>query len=292
MRGLPLAHHAGGGRFPGLDVMSHSDDWDEATAAVVQSRLGLLPDIRFFSPAEEGTAAALFDLLLDQRTEPRIPVVQIIDARLADLQTDGWHYDDMPKDAEAWRRSLAGLDEDARAAGCDDFAAADWDTGGQILQTIEELGNQQWHGMTAARVWGLWTRYACSAFYSHPWAWDEIGFSGPAYPRGYKNMGVGKLEGFEVPDARPEADPTKVPESAPKAKQQSGGAAGTGGGNEAGNGGGSDPVVKEPESGPSGKDRNTGQTEQEKQSAPDDGQQGEGTSDHKPENGHSGEQNR
>ena len=52
-------------------------------------------------------------------------------------------------------------------------------------------------------MWSLWTRYACTAFYSHPAAWAEIGFPGPAYPRGYKNAGVGKLEPFEVRDARP-----------------------------------------------------------------------------------------
>ena len=64
-----------------------------------------------------------------------------------------------------------------------------------------------WHGLNAARVWSLWTRYACTAFYSHPHVWNEIGFPGPAYPRGYKNAGVGKLEPFEVRDARPAEDP-------------------------------------------------------------------------------------
>ena len=47
-------------------------------------------------------------------------------------------------------------------------------------------------------MWSLWTRYACTAFYSHPWAWNEIGFPGPAYPRGYKNPGVDAREPFEV----------------------------------------------------------------------------------------------
>ena len=61
-----------------------------------------------------------------------------------------------------------------------------------------------WHGMPARRVWSLWTRYACTAFYSHPFAWDEMGFPGPAYPRGYKNAGVDKREPFEVADAEPE----------------------------------------------------------------------------------------
>jgi hypothetical protein len=58
-------------------------------------------------------------------------------------------------------------------------------------------------------VWSLWTRYACTALYAHPLAWNEIGFPGPAYPRGYKNTGVDKLEPFEVRDARPSGDPVR-----------------------------------------------------------------------------------
>jgi len=46
----------------------------------------------------------------------------------------------------------------------------------------------------------LWTRYACTAFYSSPSAWNEIGFPGPACPRGYKNPGVDAREPFEVRD--------------------------------------------------------------------------------------------
>jgi hypothetical protein len=32
-------------------------------------------------------------------------------------------------------------------------------------------------------------RAVLSEFYSHPWAWNEIGFGGPAYPRGYMRLG-------------------------------------------------------------------------------------------------------
>ena len=52
----------------------------------------------------------------------------------------------------------------------------------------------------AGHLWSLWTRYACTAFYSHPWAWNEMGFGGPAYPRGYKNMGIDRREGWELPE--------------------------------------------------------------------------------------------
>ncbi|HZP15383.1 MAG TPA: hypothetical protein VFA96_06145, partial [Nocardioides sp.] len=65
-----------------------------------------------------------------------------------------------------------------------------------ILEEIHEADS--WYGLRAAHVWSLWMRYACAAFYAHPWAWNEIGFGGPAYPTGYKNLGVDGRESWEV----------------------------------------------------------------------------------------------
>ena len=209
MSGLPLEEADGGGRFPGFDVMAQSQHWDEVTRSVVVTRLGMPPDIRFFSSCEEATANALCDQLLDQRRPPRVPVVNMIDARLAEEQTDGWHYADMAPDGQSWRDSLAALDRDSMEhSGCD-FSAASWDVQAAILQAVQDLGSEEWHGTPATRIWSLWTRYACTAFYSHPWAWEEIGFAGPAYPRGYKNIGVDRREPFEVPDAHPGQDPLR-----------------------------------------------------------------------------------
>jgi hypothetical protein len=180
-----------------------------ATKAVVAERLGLPPNIRFFTREEEATANALCDQLLDQQEDPRVPVVHLIDARLAEKQYDGWHYEDMPEDAEAWKQSLAALDQDSREAWSRPFHECDLGEQRGVIQAIVDRGSGEWHGMIAKRVWSLWTRYACSAFYSHPWAWDEIGFPGPAFPRGYKNLGVDQLEPFEVRDAKP-VDPTRI----------------------------------------------------------------------------------
>jgi len=204
---LPIEPEHGGGRFPGFDVISVAPHWDETTRGVVEGRLGRLPPVRFFTPAEQAAADALFDQLLYQREDPRIPVVQMVDIRLAEQQTDGWHYSTMPPDGQAWRDSLAGLDRDADDAHGTTFADCDWDAQSAILQAVQDRGSSQWRGMNASHVWSLWTRYACTAFYAHPSVWNEIGFDGPAYPRGYKNLGVDKLESIEVRDARPSDDP-------------------------------------------------------------------------------------
>ena len=207
--GSPRTPGSGPERFPGFDVMSQLPRWDPATAAVVESRLGPPPAPRFFSPAEEATATALLNLILGQEEEPRVPVTAMIDARLAEAQTDGWRYADMPEDGQAWRDTLAYLDADAEVKYAAAFAECPAADQRALIQAVQDLGSGDWHGRPAVRVWSLWTRYACTAFYAHPWAWNEMGFPGPAYPRGYKNKGMGRREPFEVADGRPAEDPVR-----------------------------------------------------------------------------------
>lgn len=216
MSARPLGPTHGGDRFPGFDVTTQSKHWDDATRTVVMSRLDTPNQPRFFTETEQLAASALFDQLLYQPKEPRIPVMQMVDTRIANHETDGWHYETMPTDEQAWRDSLAALDADSTDRYGHPFAACAWDEQKDLLQNIQDLGTEQWHGMTASQVWSLWTRYGCTAFYSHPLAWNEIGFDGPAYPRGYKNMGVDRLEGIEVHDARPADDPLKPSDREPR----------------------------------------------------------------------------
>jgi hypothetical protein len=209
-------------RFPGFDARAESGHWDPVTAGAVLARVGMPPDIRFFTPAEEAVGRALCDQLLDQQADEHtdrsgsrggdwIPVLNLIDARLAADQGDGWRYHDMRHDGQAWRDTLAALDEDAVVRFGDGFAACAADERAVLVQAVQDVGTGQWHGLCAEHVWSLWTRYACTAFYSHPAAWTEIGFPGPAYPRGYKNTGVDAREPFEVRDAGPNDDPFQGP---------------------------------------------------------------------------------
>lgn len=199
----------GGGRFPGFDAAAQAAHWDPVTAGVVLSRLGMPPDIRFFTEDEEAIATALCDQLLGTDGEPRVPVTAMIDARLAEQQTDGWRYADMPEDGQAWRESLRHLEAAARAKFGGPFAECAEGDQRAVIQAVQDLGSGDWHGMNAGHVWSLWTRYACTAFYSHPSAWTEIGFPGPAYPRGYKNPGLDAREPFEVRDVIPSDDPVR-----------------------------------------------------------------------------------
>jgi hypothetical protein len=191
----------GHARYPGYDVLGQAPTWDAVTKGVVLRRLGPPPPVRFFSVQEEAVARPMLDRLLAQDEDPRIPVFEQIDARLAEEETDGWHYEDLPPDGEAWRASLAALESNARERFDRGFAELGAREQKDLLEAVRTA--ERWHGLPAARIWNLWIRYAVTAFYAHPWSWNEIGFGGPAYPRGYKNIDLGGLEPWEEREAHP-----------------------------------------------------------------------------------------
>jgi hypothetical protein len=186
-------------RFPGYDVLARSSKWDPVTTSVVLGRLEPPSPVqpRFFRDDEAEVVRALVDRLLAQDDEPKVPVFEVIDQRLADGQGDGYRYEDLPEDPEAWRESITCLEKDALTETGMSFAAADHRSQRDIIERIR-LCEGSWHGLPAQRVFSLWMRYACSAFYAHPWAWNEIGFGGPAYPTGYKHLALDGRENWEI----------------------------------------------------------------------------------------------
>ena len=76
-------------------------------------------------------------------------------------------------------------------------------------------GELAWAGLNVARAWSVVMRGALGAFYSHPWAWNEIGFGGPAYPRGYIRMGVGDHRGREPHEGEEAFGPDPVEDAGP-----------------------------------------------------------------------------
>ena len=199
------------GRYPGFDGLNQAPHWDQVTKDLIEARVRTSPPaVTFFSATERGCAHALLnDLTGQDRDDAPVPVTQLVEARLAAGETDGWRYADMPEDGQAWRDTLGYLDADARDRCGTAFAEAAEGDRHRLIQAVQDGSGEDWHGLPAKHVWSLWTRYACTALYAHPDVWAEIGFPGPAYPRGYKNIGVDKLEPYEVRDADPSIDPVR-----------------------------------------------------------------------------------
>jgi hypothetical protein len=185
-------------RYPDFDVLDQAAHWDDATREVVLARLET-PPLRFFTEAEAATLRAFCDVVLAQDKEPRIPVLEHVDAKLTAGKGEGYRYVDLPEDGETWRLTARGLDTAARERGAASLAAASDELGMAVCEAFAggELGGPEWEGANPARAWSVVMRDALAAFYAHPWAWNEIGFGGPAYPRGYARLGVGLSESWE-----------------------------------------------------------------------------------------------
>jgi hypothetical protein len=188
-------------------VLEEVDHWDEVTRRVVLDRIENVPPIRFFDEREAATLGAFCDTVLAQHSEPRIPVLAMVDEKLHGHELDGYRYADMPPDGQAWRQVARRLDEEARALRADDFASASQGIRDSIVGRFAE-GELEWEGLPVEKAWSVVTRMILAAFYSHPWAWNEIGFGGPAYPRGFARLGPGQREHWEKPPEF-EADPVK-----------------------------------------------------------------------------------
>ncbi len=206
------------GRYPDFDVFAAEASWDEQTAAVIKARLAPSGALRFFTPEQEPALRAFCDTTTAQDDDPRIPVAEMVDAKLADGELDGFRYEDMPADTETWRLVLRGLDERARELDGDGFAALSVDVREQVVGALAEgeLSGGAWDELNVARAWSVCMRGILAAFYSHPWSWNEIGFGGPAYPRGFMRLGQGVsgLEPFERGGATDEDPVREVDEDA------------------------------------------------------------------------------
>ncbi len=198
------------GRYPDYNVLDEADRWDEVTRRMVMERVEQVPPIRFFTHQEAITLGAFCDRVMAQDREPKIPVLNMVDAKLFAGELDGFHYADMPEDPETWRRVALGLDAAARQHGAGDFAGAGAEVQHRVIQAFSdgELHGEVWDELPPSKAWSVVMRAVLSAFYSHPWAWNEIGFGGPAYPRGYARLGAGQRESWEGAPAF-ERDPVK-----------------------------------------------------------------------------------
>ena len=153
---------------------------------------------------------AVCDRLLpqDDRDEAhKIPVVNYIDERLYSQRIDGYRFEDMPPDHEAHRLGLQAIETIARHMFYRPFSSSlSRESKIRYSRPSTTANPPAGHDDLAKdvrhRFWMLIMQDAIEAYYAHPYAWDEIGFGGPAYPRGYMRLEGGKPEPWEVEEQR------------------------------------------------------------------------------------------
>ncbi|MFM0140619.1 gluconate 2-dehydrogenase subunit 3 family protein [Caballeronia grimmiae] len=196
-------------RYPGYDVMTKRDtsSWDEVTRNVIDERLATPNDPQFFDAVEWRALCALCACIVPQdRQRPAVPVAGLVDARLAKSTGDGYRDARLPPMRDAWRIGLRALDAESRARHELPFTSIDDEARHALLTDMQRgtLDSDEWRGMPPAVFFAERVLHdICGMYFAHPHAWSEIGFGGPANPRGYVRMVANRRDPWEAAEAKP-----------------------------------------------------------------------------------------
>ncbi len=196
-------------RYPGYDVLAkrRTPSWNRATRAAIDARMALPREARFLSAEAFATLVAVADRITPQpRDRPPIPVAALIDDKLLRDRQDGYRAADMPPEREAWQRGLRAIEAEARAAHGTRFGTLAGAQQDALLRLMQggQLSNAEWGGMSPRSFFSQrLVPDIVHAYWSHPTAWNEIGWGGPAAPRGYVRMGYDERDPWEAAEAYP-----------------------------------------------------------------------------------------
>lgn len=202
-----MPDHTDQGRYPGYDVLKkrRTPSWNETTRRAIDARLAVPRDPRFFTAEEFATVEALAARIVPQRPgRPPIPVAALVDEKLHAGRGDGYRSAGTPREGEAWRQGLRALDAEAVAAHGAPFRDLDTVRQDGLLRRMQagELHAPEWGSMSASGFFHKRLGHdLVFAYYGHPTAWNEIGFGGPASPRGYVRLGFDQRDPWEAAEA-------------------------------------------------------------------------------------------
>lgn len=190
--------------YPGYDVMRkrHGKSWNDATRTVIDARLQIENRPKFFSPEAWNTLNAICDRIMPQPpSRPRIPLAAYIDKDLCQGNQPGFRNIDLPPRKEAWPMGLQAIEDEADILHHRRFPLLLIEQQDALLKAVEK-------GDVKALYWAkippklFFSTHLISdiiaAYYAHPVAWNEIGYGGPASPRGYVRMHVNERDPWEA----------------------------------------------------------------------------------------------
>lgn len=200
--------HESRDRYPEYDVLAKwsGPSWNDKTREVIARRLSIAPEPRFFTRDEYVAVSAIADRIVPQPPDrPPVPIAALVDRKLDDQIMDGFRRPGVPRDADAWRLGLKALNAEASAAYGQRFAALPEGLQDKLLRAVQqgELKAAEWGDL---RCEDFFThrmgRDIVLAYYAHPIAWSEIGWGGPASPRGYVRLDLDERDPWEAAEAK------------------------------------------------------------------------------------------
>jgi hypothetical protein len=130
----------------------------------------------------------------------------MVDEKLHKNSGDGYRDARLPPMRDAWRRGLAAIAAEATSRYGRRFHEISPLLQDDLLKSIQngEVDEKPWGDLSPRLFFKKRLLHdIVSAYYAHPAAWNEIGFGGPASPRGYVRMNFNRRDPWEAAEAHP-----------------------------------------------------------------------------------------
>lgn len=188
--------------YPTYNVMDEQKEWDANTRNIVNARLHRETMYQFLTHVEAETLRAWCTLLMDDNRGDIIQyVLSHIDEVLTQDKGEGQRKANVPPIRTLLRQGLKAIDETGWMASSKPFFQLDEPSQRQIMLQISSdsyPSTENWDGIPQKALFQKLLKLSVEAYYSHPLVWSEIGFGGPAYPRGYVRAETGQLDPWEA----------------------------------------------------------------------------------------------
>jgi hypothetical protein len=185
-----------------------SPSWNDQTREAVRKRMEEPPPRRFLTKEQWSLLEAVVARLLPQpEREELVPIVPWIDDMLHHNRGPGYRYADMPPMREAWQRGLDAIAAEARnrhGHSFEELSPRDQDA---LLSDVQHnrVESRYWDDLPAGGFFlHLLLKQTVGFYYAHQAAWSEIGFGGPASPRGYARLGLDERDSWEAKEVEPD----------------------------------------------------------------------------------------
>ncbi|MFP3643923.1 gluconate 2-dehydrogenase subunit 3 family protein [Paraburkholderia sp. SIMBA_054] len=197
--------------YPGYNVLDKRDSpsWDDATRTVIDERIATADEPAWCNVVQWRALRALCAVVIPQPdcqlvSRPLVQLAALVDRKIATGKSDGYRNARLPALQDAWRIGLAALDDESLHRHHAVFADLDECARIGMVQAMQHgtLARDAWRNMPSQL---FFTQRVlpdiCTTYYAHPSAWSEIGFGGPANPRGYVRMYFNRRDPWEAEEA-------------------------------------------------------------------------------------------
>ncbi len=188
--------------YPGFDVTQEQHEWDLHTRHVVMGRLQYRRTFNWLTEDEVAVVQVIAEILVADDREPILRfMVHHLDGQMTSDIGESQRELGVPTGQQLVRAALLNLNRAAKAKLQRHFLSLQPTEREALLQQMERGAIDWLPDWVAKQQQAAFSKLATTlvkAYYAHPTVWSEIGYAGPAYPRGYLRSEFGLTDPWEA----------------------------------------------------------------------------------------------